>query len=194
MWTVTNWTPPKFSERDLFPHFMPRDAEAQSSTHHRVLYLCAPLHSLASSLDSTGRRQENSSQVGSASGQVQNQRGRDAMHWAQTGVPQESQGLLLPPGRETVANSCQGQNSTYGNTHTKKNLHRAINTPCSLPWNILETQHFRRNKSCFYFPCWITWEQFENIIIWNLTLLWDSMGDISFPARVSLQTSSTHDK
>lgn len=42
------------------------------------------------------------------------------------------------------------------------------------------------------FPCWITWEQFENRNIWNLTFLWDSIGDICLPARAPLQCSSTY--
>lgn len=42
------------------------------------------------------------------------------------------------------------------------------------------------------FPCWITWEQFENRNIWNLTFLWDSTGDICLPARAPLQCSSTY--
>lgn len=92
--------------------------------------------------------------------------------------------------------SCQEPSGTrlYIWYHKKKKLHRAINTSCSLPWNTLETQHFRRNKSCFYFAYWITREWFENIIIWNLTPLWHSMCDISVPARAPLQSPSTHTK
>lgn len=145
-------------------------------------YLGVPFHSLPSSAENVVRRQENPSQGGCASGAVQNQWGRDVIHRAQAGVPQGS------AERETDASSCQGQSSTYGNA---QKLHRAINTRCSLAWNALEAQCFRRSMSCFYFACWITWEEFwEHDDLDPDFSVWDSTSGICLPARAQLWSSA----